>query len=67
MKKIILIFLLLIVKVHSQSLSGSGTLADPYQIYNADDMSDVRNYLPATGEYFKMMNDIDLDAYSDWE
>lgn len=45
-------------------LTGSGTEADPYQIKTADDFSKMATNCTAThkgtGEYFKMMNDIDF-------
>lgn len=45
-------------------LSGSGTEADPYQIKTADDFTKMAQSCTAshkgTGEYFKMMNDIDF-------
>jgi hypothetical protein len=36
---------------------GAGTSADPYQVWTADDLNGVRDYLTA---YFKQMADIDL-------
>lgn len=45
-------------------LSGSGTEADPYQIKTADDFAKMASNCTAdhkgTGEYFKMVNDIDF-------
>lgn len=45
-------------------LSGSGTEADPYQIKTADDFTKMASNFKAnhkgTGEFFKMMNDIDF-------
>lgn len=42
--------------------SGRGTEADPYTIYNAVQLDQVRNFT-STGVYFKLMDDIDL---SEW-
>lgn len=45
-------------------LSGSGTESDPYQIKTADDFTKMASNFNAnhkgTGEFFKMMNDIDF-------
>lgn len=38
--------------------AGSGTLADPYRIYTADDLQGVNNK-----GYYKLMNDIDVSAW----
>lgn len=43
--------------------SGSGTSTDPYRIFNADQLSQLRNFLNQEGVYFKLQNDIDL---TDW-
>ena len=47
-------------------LQGSGTEADPYQISTAADLLAIANNITAdnkgTGEYFKMMNDIDMNG-----
>ena len=43
--------------------SGSGTSSDPYKIYDADRLNQVRNFLNQPGVYFKLMNNIDL---GDW-
>ena len=42
---------------------GSGTEADPYQVWNADDLNGVRDYLDA---HFIQMADIDLQEWSNW-
>ena len=42
---------------------GSGTEEDPYQIYTEEDLYQIRN---ARYAYFKLMNDIELDTYSNW-
>jgi hypothetical protein len=41
-------------------LKGFGTIADPYQIYNATDLHAIDNNMSA---YYKLMNDIDLTAW----
>lgn len=43
--------------------SGSGTEADPYRIFEASELDQIRNFLGQTGVYFKLMNDIDLTAW----
>ena len=43
--------------------SGSGTQSDPYRIFYADQLTQLRNFLNQTDVYFKLMNDIDL---TDW-
>ena len=43
--------------------SGSGTSTDPYRIFNADQLTQLRNFLNQEGVYFKLQNDIDL---TDW-
>ena len=43
--------------------SGSGTASDPYLIFYADQLNQVRNFLNKNGVYFKLMSDIDL---TDW-
>ena len=45
------------------SMSGSGTESDPYKIFYADQLNQVRNFCNQSGVYFKLMNDIDL---TDW-
>ena len=40
--------------------SGSGTQSDPYKIFYADQLNQVRNYPNQSGVVFKLMNDIDL-------
>jgi hypothetical protein len=42
---------------------GSGTEADPYQVWTADDLNGVRDYLSA---YFIQMDNVDLISYSNW-
>ena len=43
--------------------SGSGTESDPYRIFNADQLSQMRNFLNQSGVYFKLMNDLNI---SEW-
>lgn len=43
--------------------SGSGTESDPYLIFYADQLSQVRNFLNKDGVYFKLMTDIDLTGW----
>lgn len=66
MKKTILIVacMLNVVWASAQfSGSGSGTSTDPYRIFNADQLTQLRNFLNQEGVYFKLQNDIDL---TDW-
>lgn len=44
-------------------MSGSGTLADPYIIYDVDDLQAMKNDLNA---YYELANDIDASATSGW-
>lgn len=44
-------------------MTGSGTLADPYIIYDADDLQAVQNDLAA---YYELADDIDASATSTW-
>lgn len=58
------LFLCSILSTFAQfSGSGSGTESDPYLIFYADQLTQVRNYLGQDGVYFKLMADIDL---GDW-
>lgn len=43
--------------------SGSGTESDPYRIFNADQLTQMRNFLNQEGVYFKLQNDIDIAAW----
>ena len=43
--------------------SGSGTESDPYRIFNADQLSQMRNFLNQEGVYFKLQNDINLTEW----
>lgn len=44
-------------------MTGSGTLTDPYVIYDADDLQNVNNNLTA---YYQLANDIDATATPGW-
>ena len=58
------LFLCSILSTFAQfSGSGSGTESDPYLIFYADQLTQVRNYLGQDGVYFKLMADINL---GDW-
>lgn len=43
--------------------SGSGTAGDPYRIYNAVQLNQVRNFLGQSNVYFSLEADIDM---TDW-
>ena len=43
--------------------SGSGTESDPYRIFNADQLTQMRNFLNQEGVYFKLQNDINIAAW----
>lgn len=43
--------------------SGSGTENDPYLVFYAEQLSQLRNFLNKPDVYFKLMSDIDL---TDW-
>lgn len=51
------------VEFRSIQRSGSGTQSDPYRIFYADQLTQLRNFLNQTDVYFKLMNNIDL---TDW-
>lgn len=67
MKRFLLIWALFLCSLSTAfaqfSGSGSGTEDDPYLIFYAEQLSQVRNFLNKEGVYFKLMSDIDL---SDW-
>ena len=67
MKRLLLIWALFLCSLTAAfaqfSGSGSGTKDDPYLIFYAEQLSQVRNFLNKEGVYFKLMLDIDL---SDW-
>ena len=60
---IILFLSVNLVQIHAQAMKGSGTEANPFQITNAQQLSDIRNYNHMTSPYFKLMNDIDLAGW----
>lgn len=43
--------------------SGTGTEADPYRIFDASDLDQMRNFLGQSGVYFKLMDNIDLTSW----
>ena len=43
--------------------SGSGTKDDPYRIFNADQLNQVRNFLGKTDVYFSLEADIDMTGW----
>lgn len=43
--------------------SGSGTTSDPFKIFYADQLNQVRNYLNQEGVVFKLMENIDLTSW----
>lgn len=67
MKRFLLIWALFLCSLSTAfaqfSGSGSGTEDDPYLIFNAEQLSQMRNFLGRRGVYFKLMSDIDL---SNW-
>jgi hypothetical protein len=46
-------------------ISGSGTLIDPYVLYDAQDVDSIR-YLGINNKYFELANDIDLSSISEF-
>jgi hypothetical protein len=76
MKKILAILVLLFIcgstKVMSEPITwtGSGTLADPYQITTAAELATLATNVNAGTNYveiyFKLMNDISLSGYASW-
>lgn len=40
--------------------SGSGTTSDPYRVFDAYELNQLRNFLNQSGVVFKLMNNIDL-------
>lgn len=66
MKKLILLMACMLNTVWASaqfSGSGSGTGSDPYLIFYADQLNQVRNYLNQDGVYFKLMSNIDLSSW----
>ncbi len=64
-RKLLLIVCLLNVVWASAQFAGngSGTESDPYRIFNANQLTQMRNFLNQEGVYFKLQNDINL---TDW-
>lgn len=69
MKRLLLfwaLFLCSITATFAQfSGSGSGTKDDPYKIFYAEQLTQVRNFLNQSGVYFKLMSDINLEDWID--
>lgn len=67
MKRLLFIWALFLCSLSSvfaqYSGSGSGTKSDPYLIFYAEQLNQVRNFLGKYDVYFKLMSDIDL---TDW-
>ena len=71
MKKLItLLSLVLLCGLANAQFTGTGTAVDPYQISTAANMALIATNVNAgttySGIYFKLMNDINLSAYSNW-
>lgn len=64
-RKAILFLCMLYTMIASAQFSGSGTgtINDPYAIYNAMQLDQVRNFCNKTSVYFKLMDDIDLTEW----
>ena len=43
--------------------SGSGTKDDPYRVFNADQLNQVRNFVGKTDVYFSLEADIDMTQW----
>lgn len=67
MKRLLLIWALFLCSLTAAfaqfSGSGSGTKDDPYLVFNADQLSNMRNFLTQKNVYFKLMNDINLKEW----
>ena len=67
MKRLLLIWALFLCSLTAAfaqfSGSGSGTKDDPYLIFYAEQLNQMRNFLGKDSVYFKLMSDIDLN---DW-
>lgn len=67
MKRFLLIWALFLCSLSTAfaqfSGSGSGTKDDPYLIFYAEQLNQMRNFLGKDSVYFKLMSDIDLN---DW-
>lgn len=64
MKRLLLIWALFLCSLTAAfaqfSGSGSGTKDDPYLIFYAEQLNQMRNFLGKDSVYFKLMSDIDL-------
>ena len=68
MKRLLLFAALFLCSLFTYaSMTGSGTEDDPYMIYNASDLNEVRDYVGVSNIYFQLANDIDLSAFSTGE
>jgi gliding motility-associated-like protein len=75
MKKIVILLTLFLLfgTVKAQFGGGTGSSGDPYQISTADHLAAMAtnvNAFPSIsykGVYFKMMNDISLSGYANWD
>jgi len=47
-------------------ISGTGTSTDPYLLYDAADFDSIRYLGFSSDKYYKLVNDIDLTAFSPW-
>ena len=67
MKRLLLFWALFLCSVTTMfaqfSGSGSGTESDPYKIFYAEQLTQVRNFLGKSGVYFTLMSDIDLGEW----
>lgn len=76
MKKLLAILLLSIASILPQNMSGTGSYADPYLLYDANDVDSLRLFMDTYGtgttNYVEIQNDIDfagktfLDGSSLW-
>lgn len=67
MKRLLLFWALFLCSVTTMfaqfSGSGAGTESDPYKIFYAEQLTQVRNFLGKSGVYFTLMSDIDLGEW----
>ena len=69
MKRFLLIWALFLCSLSTAfaqfSGSGSGTEDDPYLIFYAEQLNQMRNFLGKDSVYFKLMSDIDLTSFQE--
>ncbi|MDY4409310.1 MAG: Ig-like domain-containing protein [Prevotella sp.] len=69
MKRLLLIWALFLCSLTAAfaqfSGSGSGTKDDPYLIFYAEQLNQMRNFLGKDSVYFKLMSDIDLTSFQE--